>query len=34
MADTKKPTVKELPKKTVTDKDADKIKGGVRIKTY
>jgi hypothetical protein len=31
MADKKKPTVKELPKKTVTDKDADKIKGGRRV---
>jgi hypothetical protein len=28
VADKKKPTVKELPKKTVTDKDADKVKGG------
>jgi hypothetical protein len=31
MADKKKPTVKELPKKTVTDRDADKIKGGRRV---
>lgn len=30
MADKKKPTLRELPKKPVPAKDADKIKGGVR----
>jgi hypothetical protein len=34
MADKKKPTVKELPKKAVTTKDADKVKGGLRIKSF
>jgi len=34
VADKKKPTVKELPNKTVTTKDADKVKGGLRIKNF
>lgn len=32
MADKKKPSVKELPTKTVPTKDASKVKGGLRVK--
>jgi hypothetical protein len=34
MADKKKPSVKELPAKAVPSKDADKVKGGLRVREF
>jgi hypothetical protein len=34
MADKKKPTVKELPTKTVPTKDSSKVKGGIKFRDF
>jgi hypothetical protein len=34
MADKKKPTLKELTRKPVPAKDADKVKGGLRAREF